>query len=285
MIISRITGGLGNQLFQFAAAYEVAKRNQVPLKLHFYLDERDTPRMAEINQLVPALNWCSIEELEQFVPSTSMERLIQRLLPASKKSFFKERYFHFNPQLEKVAGNAYLQGYWQSENYFKRSAVELKELINEGLKRFSFSNSLQNKLQDPNSVSLHVRKGDYLKPPYSRYYHQLDNTYYTAAVNVLKKKYAQVNLMVFTDDPQWVESHLNVGHPFELISSKETFSVFEDMHAMTQCRQHIIANSSFSWWTAWLSNSPNKTVIAPSKWFNEGPSDTEDLIPSEWITV
>ncbi|MFM7223268.1 MAG: alpha-1,2-fucosyltransferase [Bacteroidota bacterium] len=285
MIISRITGGLGNQLFQYAAGFSLAKRKQVEYKLHFSLDQRDTHRKAEISHLLPEVNWCTNDEAAQFIPGSLVKRMILRFTPTQQKRFIKERHFHFDNQVQHAGSSVYIKGYWQSEYYFSDACNEIRAVLLKGLSRFPLSESLMFALKGESTVSLHVRKGDYLKPPYSTFYAQLNNDYYTSALKKLEQHITPSRICVFTDDIQWVRRHLDLGRPFELISGNENQTALQDFHAMTLCSHHIIANSSFSWWSAWLSSNPNKIVIAPEKWFNEGPTDTQDLLPKGWITA
>lgn len=285
MIITQITGGLGNQLFQYAAGYAISKKLNTELYLHFYLHESDTKRKAAIAELLTDLNWIGAEVVGTYIPKNTMERLWQRILPFSKKTFYKESHFHFDEQIRYVNDNTYLKGFWQSEKYFLEYADEIKMKLISAVSKIEIAPELLEKINAHPSISVHVRKGDYLKTPYLTYYHQLPNEYYKKGVEQILSTIPNAKIFVFTDDIEWVNQHFDIGYEYEMISGKYSFSVFDDMKAMIACDHHVIANSSFSWWTAWLSTGENKKVVAPAKWFNEGPSDTEDLVPSSWIKV
>lgn len=280
MIITQITGGIGNQLFQFAAGFTVAKRLNTKLALHFALHKLDTKRKPAIAELLPEMNWVTDNEAAQLIPSNTIGRFWQRILPFRNKRFYKEPYFHFDPNLMHITDHTYLKGYWQSEKYFLQEADLLRITLLDAFSRIELSSELSSKLSEENSISVHIRKGDYLKAPYNTFYHQLTNDYYQKAIQKLEGR-----VYVFTDDVDWVQNNLDIDLPFEIVSGFYTNSMFEDMKAMMLCHHHVLANSSFSWWTAWLSHREHKIVIAPDKWFHEGPSDTQDLIPESWIKL
>lgn len=285
MIISQITGGLGNQLFQFAAGYSVAKRLNTDLLLHFTLHEADTKRRPAIAVLIKDLQWANQDQVKHYIPTNAASRIWQRLLPFSQKVFYKESHFHYDEHIQKITDNTYLKGFWQSEIYFHNYASDIRHIIVDAISSIHLNEQLVLKLSEQNSICLHVRKGDYLAPPYNTYYHQLKNEYYKKAVQKVTLLNGNGKVYIFTDDIQWVEQHLDIDCSFELITGKQTSHYFEDLRAMMLCHHHIIANSSFSWWSAWLSSRMQKTIIAPEKWFDQGPSDTEDLIPASWIKL
>lgn len=285
MIITQITGGLGNQLFQYAAGYAIARKVDTSLHLHFFLHESDTKRKPAIAELLTDLNWIGQEAVGKYIPNNTMARVWQRMLPFSKKTFYKEAHFHFDEQIRCITDNTYLKGFWQSEKYFMEYAEEIKMKLTSAISKIEMAPALVEKINTQPSISVHVRKGDYVKPPYLTYYHQLPNEYYKKGIQQILSTVPNANIFVFTDDVEWVKQHFDIGYEFEIVSGTYSFSVFDDMKAMIECDHHVIANSSFSWWTAWLSKGENKKVVAPAKWFNEGPADTQDLIPLSWIRV
>lgn len=285
MIITQITGGLGNQLFQYAAGFCVAKRLNTDLALYFTLEDTDTKRKPAIAELFPDLKWVEESDVRDYIPKNTLERIWQRLLPFQKKVFYKEPHFHYDDNILKISDNTYLKGFWQSEKYFIEYLDELKFKLLSAISSIKLDSVIEEKLNTQNSISVHVRKGDYLKPPYISYYHQLSNDYYKKAVHEIISSSTAAKVFVFTDDIEWVKQNLDIGYPYEIVSGQYTCSAFEDMKGIIECKHHIIANSSFSWWAAWLGSSENKKIVAPAKWFNEGPLDTEDLIPENWIKI
>lgn len=285
MIITAINGGLGNQLFQYAAGLSLATKYQVPLKIHTQFKSTDTTRTLGISHFNTNVEEASTEDLDHLYPSSSIKRAIQALLPAQYKHFYKEHEFAYQTSFEKLGASVYLKGYWQSEKYFTGIAEQVKEVFRLDPTLFQNIESLIDNLKHTEALAMHVRKGDYLKQPYATYYAELDAVYYNSALKVLQKISPHLQVYVFTDDPEWVKLNLPLAMPYTLMSGSATKTMYEDFEAMRSCKYHIIANSSFSWWTAWLSDRKDKQIIAPRQWFKNGPSDTQDLIPKSWLIL
>ena len=136
------------------------------------------------------------------------------------------------------------------------------------------------------SVSVHVRRGDYVNDPKTNAYHgtcSLD--YYKKAVEIIRNKVKDPVFFIFSDDAEWVKKNFNIDEQQVLVSEPEKLSLTEELKLMASCRHSVVANSSFSWWGAWLNNNNEKMVIAPQKWFADPLIDTSDLIPSAWIRI
>lgn len=282
MIITEINGGLGNQLFQYAAGLALSNKHKTALKINTNFKTQDTVRKLALTHFNLDVNQADPIEINQLYPSSNLKRKIQAILPTSQKSFYKEKKFSFQSNFSQLSSSVYLKGYWQSELYFSSidSIIKEKYLLEPNCYKNALDFIQQLSLQE--SVSIHVRKGDYLKAPYNTVYAELNNEYYKRAIEFLKEICPSIKTYVFTDDPAWVEAHLDLGIPFELASGKKTNSMFEDFQAMRSCKYHVIANSSFSWWTAWLSAHQDKQVVAPRNWFKDIQEDTTDLIPKSW---
>jgi hypothetical protein len=137
-----------------------------------------------------------------------------------------------------------------------------------------------------NAVSLHVRRGDYVSNPDSSRVHGLCGAdYHQAAVRRIAEVVPQPHLFVFSDDPQWAAGNLHLDHPATIVTGNDTRRDYEDLHLMSLCKHHIVANSSFSWWGAWLDTNPDKIVIAPERWFAHEQHDTRDLLPPTWQVI
>jgi len=285
MIITEINGGLGNQLFQYAAGLSLAEKHQTQLKINVDFKQADTSRTLGLSHFNIFLESATPEEIKHYSPTSILFKKILSYLPLALQKFYKERQFSYQPDFEKLGPNVYLKGYWQSERYFATIATQVKDIFT--LQPHFYSNILPliEEIKQTESVSIHVRKGDYLLHPYSDYYASLESAYYNNALEALQEKLPQLKLYVFTDDPKWVKENLALPIPYTLISGVQTRSMYEDFQAMLSCKYHIIANSSFSWWTAWLSAREGKKVVAPKEWFKNGPSDTADLIPKSWLIV
>jgi hypothetical protein len=285
MIITEINGGLGNQLFQYAAGLSLAEKHQTQLKINVDFKQADTSRTLGLSHFNIFIESATPEEIKHYSPTSILFKKILSYLPLALQKFYKERQFSYQPDFEKLGPNVYLKGYWQSERYFSTIATQVKDIFT--LQPHFYSNILPliEEIKQTESVSIHVRKGDYLLHPYSDYYATLESAYYNNALAALQDNLPQLKLYVFTDDPKWVKENLALPILYTLISGVQTRSMYEDFQAMLSCKYHIIANSSFSWWTAWLSAREGKKVVAPKEWFKNGPSDTADLIPKSWLIV
>lgn len=285
MIITEINGGLGNQLFQYAAGLSLSLRHQTQLKTAVQFKNADTLRSLGLSHFNLNLIEATHEDVNQLYSGSAVDSAIQAILPPQFKNVYKEKHFAYQSGFEKLGSNVYLKGYWQSERYFSTIANQVNEVFTLQPQYYSNVLSLIEEIKQNESVSIHIRKGDYLLHPYSDYYASLESAYYNNALAALQENLPQLKLYVFTDDPKWVKENLALPIPYTLISGVQTTSMYEDFQAMLTCKYHIIANSSFSWWTAWLSARDGKKVVAPKEWFKNGPSDTADLIPKSWLIV
>jgi len=199
--------------------------------------------------------------------------------------FIVEPHFHYWPDIKHVPVDCYLAGYWQSEKYFSEAA---------GLIRadFTFKQHLENRnatlaeqIGRVNAVSLHIRRGDYVKDPKTAATHGVCSPdYYREAIQYIAAHIEQPHFFIFSDDPDWVRENFRIDIPCSYVDHNCGAESYNDMRLMSLCRHHIIANSSFSWWGAWLNPDPDKLVIAPRKWFANA-KDVSDLFPEGWVTL
>ena len=278
MIIVKLMGGLGNQMFQYAAARGLADRHktEVVLDLSWFrqdFDETITPRKYELNCFT----------LDSKTRKLSGSVKVKLMLKLATK--YREPHHHYDPLFQKLPKNCELLGYFQCEEYFKDSRSNL-------LDDFTWTSPPSHKnaivleqiLQDSKSVSVHVRRGDYISNITAAKYHGTANVdYYYAAIEKISKQEKRPNLYIFSDEPDWCKKNLKFTQPTEYISHNENGS--EDMRLMVACRHNIIANSSFSWWGAWLNQNEHKMVIAPKQWFLHGESNAKDVIPKSWQKI
>lgn len=292
MIIVKLMGGLGNQMFQYAAARRLAHSHNTSLKLDLswfnYINAGDTVRKYELNNFTLKEEFATPSEvLRVYEPEGSVfGRLIRSVNPFYKQTHVREKYYHFDSNMMKKPDNIYLEGYWQSEKYFK----EIEEII---CKEFSIKNEpdeLNNRLarmiESTEAVSVHVRRGDYVTNKTTSDFHGICSwAYYMEAVEKIALQVPQPHFFIFSDDPEGVKENVKFNYPVTFIDSNGPEKAYEDLRLMTLCKYHIIANSSFSWWGAWLCRNPSKRVIAPKKWFNREDVNTNDLIPDAWIRI
>ena len=284
MVIVQLTGGLGNQLFQYAAAKALAIRNNAAVKLDISGFETDGLRNFELDRFSISASIASETEISRLKATTSFSRLIERWKPFPNRRFYKEPFFHFDPDFFRLRSPVYIKGYFQSEKYFKqiepvlRREIILKNAFRPEVRQMAV------KLKEHQSVAIHIRRGDYTKSAVNSYHGLLPLSYYREAIETIRSRVYEPKLYLFSDAPEMVKEALNLEE-VQIISGTITNDHFEDLYLMSQCRHTIIANSSFSWWSAWLNDYEEKIVIAPTAWFNEGPRDTQDIIPERWLKI
>lgn len=294
MIIVKLIGGIGNQMFQYATGRKLAFINKTSLKLDIMdlcNQKNEYARKFELELFNINAEIATIAEITKIrndeyscVKKTSCD-FIQSILPYWKRNIIIEKYLSFDRNILKTTNNSYLDGYWQSAKYFTSIAQIIKE-------DFTFKSSESVKIKEVamaiencNSVSVHFRFGDYLSnSKVNKYHGVLSRKYYDEAFQLISKKIENPQFFIFSDDKRYVKENYSLPSHTIFIDSKNI--VDDDMRLMRLCKHHIIANSSFSWWTAWLSNYKDKIVIAPAKWFNVTEFIfPEDRFPKEWIII
>lgn len=291
MIIVNIIGGLGNQMFQYAFAYAASKTSNTIFKLDISGFESYGLRTYElelfnINQKI-ATNY-EVKKLK-YKPENTIERIVRRLRRKSLKNstnFYREPYYHFDKTVFDMTGDIYFEGYWQSEKYFLRYREELLKQFTLKTKISSKSQVLSKDIQNMESVSLHIRRGDYVTNAQTNNIHgTCDLDYYSKAVALIKSKTEKPHFYIFSDDLDWANENLDFIDKLTFVELNNEAPDHEEMYLMSQCKHNIIANSSFSWWGAWLNQNQDKIVIAPKQWFKDVSVNTNDLIPKTWIRL
>jgi len=284
-IAAHIVGGLGNQMFQYACARAAAQRSGTRLlldlssferyKLHRYgldgfcIDAASAPRRLQTGSLMQAglvrlgldnRKIMALQGYDYIAESPSME---------------------FEPRMLAPLGRAYITGYWQNEAYFADAADQIRKEFQ--LPRPAAPLPVPDELP---RVSLHIRRGDYVTNPTANAVHGvLGLDYYRDAVALVASRIgADFRLVVFSDDIEWARQNLAVSQPMSFISGS-TATPHEDLHQMASCDHHIIANSSFSWWGAWLNPSPAKVVVTPQRWFVAPQFAHLHACPPQWERV
>lgn len=286
MIVSRLIGGLGNQMFQYAAGRALALRRGV----QFRIDRRG---FASYKTHAFGLD-CFCADLtdapaEGLVGATREKWLNRLLQPLSRDRLrvHAERAFTFDAEVLSLPDGTYLDGYWQSEKYFSDFAEQVRADFTVRHAPSAENRRWLEHIAATNSVSLHVRRGDYVTNAAAAAVHgTCDLDYYRRAVDHVRHASGfDPVLFVFSDDPDWVAGNLNLPFDMHLVRNNDAATNFEDLRLMSACRHHVIANSSFSWWGAWLNPSRAKMVVAPKRWFRKDNLDDRDLIPAEWVRI
>lgn len=287
MIVFYAQGGLGNQLFQYATARRLAIKNNCPLVVdHSWFvkpPNGETIRSFDLERYPVVMRLATPQELELWAVLRS--RWSPYLNPFLPLRLIKERGDEANLKILNATRNSYLHGYWQSEKYFSEIRKELLSEFTPIDSPGHLDSILIERMQCTESVSLHIRRGDYVTLASASAYHGLCSIdYYHDAVRRIADQFSDLELFIFSDDPEWVKDNLRFSYPTHYVDHNPAHMAFQDLRLMTMCRHHILANSSFSWWGAWLSSSSDGLVIAPENWF-AADRKTPDLVPPRWIKL
>lgn len=288
MIIVKVQGGLGNQMFQYAFGRALAEKHSQDL----YLDcseylRPSCKREYGLDHFNIRAKKASCGDVKSMVtPHFALRKKLKKIfaVPYSLSStHILERNFNFQPSiLEFNCG--YFDGFWQTQKYFSGiSDIVRKDLTFKDAVKYSGGETFA-KITSLNSVSLHIRRGDYVKVKRTRKrFSVIRAGYFKRAVEYMRSKLDTPHFFIFTDDPKWVSENFPAGEDYTLVSSS---GMYEDLFLMAQCRHNIIFNSSFSWWGAWLNGNPGKIVVAPDMWFTPHYKlDYSDVVPEEWIKL
>ena len=290
-------GGLGNQMFQYAAARALAERLNtsvcIDTSLHSVHTRNTTPRNYELACFVLS------GKQEKEVSSKFRGFLFRKVYPKIKNSFFGKQMagkyhlfedkdaYHFNSELLSLQDNALLLGYFQTEKYFSSCENRIREAFRFGKPLVGKNSELAEKINSCNAVSVHIRRGDYItNKNCANTYRLLTSDYYKKAVELIRKRVENPVFFIFSDEPESAKTAVDLPHAICIDWNKGGNS-YIDMQLMSCCHHHIIANSSFSWWGAWLNRRADKTVIAPAGWLKEKEADAgiNDLLPEKWIRL
>lgn len=284
-VVVGLSGGLGNQMFQYAAGRSLAFRLGAPLVLDLsWFDDKLERRFA--------LERFNIEATEcrqaSWLPPRGralVSRVSRRWLPRIMGiPVWREPHFHYSSDFAALSKAVFLEGYWQSERYF----WEVRSLL---LQEFSLRESLPpacekllEEIQGCDGICVHVRRGDYLSNQVAAKVHgTISIDYYYAGLGELCQGLVKPHCFVFSDDPLWVRSTMAFDCPMTLVDINGPENAYLDLALMAACHHFLIANSSLSWWGAWLGTSADKKIIAPKQWFLNSHLNTRDLLPETWL--
>ncbi len=289
MVITSLGGGLGNQMFQYALGRKMAIKNNDLLLLDisvFDVNKSDKHyRHFSLKHFKITNDFATPEQIRalKYPYGNFVSKIRNRL----ERMILNHDHVGFEPYILKKTGPIYLAGFWQSEKYFK-------DIRNVLLKEFSLRESFTKVSQliadniqgSKNSVSLHVRRGDFVESEQNLHIYgsYCDQNYYNRALTFLAKERDTLSVFVFSDDVEWVRKNIIIPHDTTYISETESPD-YERLALMSLCDLHIIANSTFGWWGSWLDNKPGKIVIGPSVWIPGQNLSVDDILPVEWIRM
>ncbi|MBI2720864.1 MAG: alpha-1,2-fucosyltransferase [Bacteroidetes bacterium] len=291
MIIVQLIGGLGNQMFQYAAGKALALHHGTELKLDISHLEAEagneyTKRNFELNCFNLNYRLVSEEDRNVYFPKkiSLIKRIVKRFFPAlEKKNMFYEPGKKYYPEFFQLPNNTYLYGFWQSEKYFEKFASVLRAEFTPAAPLPMALMDVKKRIEQRESVSLHIRRGDYVTLKSASDFHgSCGLDYYKKAIEFLSHT-KKIELFIFSDDIEWCRQNLIFDVPLTFVAQNN--GACRDLYLMSLCKHNIIANSSFSWWGAWLNQNRGKIVVAPEYWFKTIKSKELDIIPDTWKVI
>lgn len=291
MVTVLLSGGLGNQMFQYAAGKALAERLNTSLNVDLYALNKKTKATSRYFEL-------DVFGFDGAIVSTVKGKLFIKARPLIQRfrSFFRSLGFYsdtmailYQPTIEKVRGNVYLSGYFQNEKYFEAYEAVIR-------RDFTFSNDLQGQnkilaeqIQSEQSVAVHIRRGDYISNQHaSSNFVTCDKAYYDNAIAHIKLQVENPVFYIFAEDFEWVKENISFADSVvHYVDWNRGDDSYIDMQLMSLCKHNVIANSSFSWWGAWLNTNPDKIVLAPKRWFQDDWKNDllDDFYPQGWTKI
>nr|VFK56986.1 MAG: Glycosyl transferase family 11 [Candidatus Kentron sp. TUN]VFK64708.1 MAG: Glycosyl transferase family 11 [Candidatus Kentron sp. TUN] len=280
MIITHLFCGLGNQMFQYAAGRALSLRHGVPLAI----DRRGLDLCGRSY----GLHRFALQAMDadpKHLPEPEIHRLPKQFKSEVCRNIFKEEAFRFYPEVLDLPDGTYLVGFWQSERYFQ----DAEDIIR---RDFLFRDppspinaEYLKRIQKGISISVHIRRGDYLQPEYAQI-GTCSLDYYRRAAKLIQEQVgSDAKFYLFSDDSDWVRDNVRFHGEMHIVRHNDVTTDFEDLRLMSACSHHIIANSTFSWWAAWLNPSVNKIVVAPARWFRTDEADYRAVVPDRWWRI
>jgi hypothetical protein len=289
MIFVRLIGGLGNQMFQYAAARRLAERHRTEVVLDTsWLETRDpggaTTRFYELGCFELAARITDRPAADYHV--TGYVARARRRLGLLNRHLINESGPGFDAAVLDAPDRTVLNGYWQDVRYFEDAAPAIRAAFTFRGELSDANRATAESMAATDAVSLHVRRGDYVSnPTTSRFHGTCSLEYYAAAIHRVSQVVKEPHFYVFSDDPAWTKAHLRCDHPMTFVDDNPPDRGFEDMRLMSACRHHIVANSSFSWWGAWLGPNDDKIVVAPRTWFRDPVANAAQELPASWVRL
>ncbi len=292
MIITRLIGGLGNQMFQYAFGKNLAIKNKTELKIDtsVLLDRSQKENIVHRNFDLDIFNietkFASKHDIKKCNSNNLNYRVLRKI---NKYSLVLEEYNYNNEKLLQIRNNTLIQGYWQNYKLFSDIDNQIK---NDFTLSFNLNNKqkeLSEKINNTNSVCVNFRRTDYINiVGTNKLMGELSLKYYEKSINYIAERIDNPYFYIFSDDIEWCKENFKISFPCTFVEHEyagEKFKIY--LQLLSECKHQIIPNSTFAWWGAWLNKNPKKIVISPKQWFTneEKNSQTVDLIPKTWIRI
>jgi len=307
-----LRGGLGNQMFQYALGLNIAKKNNAELVLDTtFLNDRFprkefTYRNFDLNvftlspsKILSGKTWegkphfSVLSKISEKLPipgiwfGLDIAFLMAKKILGMGKIIKEKKDYIFDPDVLKAKGSIVLWGHWQSEKYFADIADDVRSAFHFRKKLSGEVEVLAEQIKNSNSVSIHVRRGDYVKfENMKKIAGDTNLSYYSRAVSYIAERVSSPHFFVFSDDIAWCHENIKVQFPVTYLDDKTAgHKNAYHLELMSLCKHNIIANSTFSWWGAWLNNNPDKIVVAPERWRADVSREDNDIVPNGWIKI
>jgi hypothetical protein len=290
MVVIKVIGGLGNQLFQYALGRAIEIKLGYNVKFDIGDFETYKLRNFELDKFNTKFELSS--KFENILLGNIISKSIYKIhslfpsyISISSLNYYLESEFTFVNNLFEIPENIYLSGYWQSEKYFSEiKSILIDELILKNQPSEENSKYLL-KITNSNSISIHIRRGDYIEDISANNIHGFCGLdYYNKSISIIESQIEDPTFFVFSDDIYWAKNNIKTKFNIYFVDINND-KPEEDLRLMSNCKHNIIANSSFSWWAAWLNQNEDKLIISPKNWFSSSSRSTVDLIPIEWQRV
>jgi len=287
LIIVKIIGGLGNQMFQYAYA-KVLQQKGYTVKID--ISAFETYKLHggyQLDKYNIDLKISTKEENDKFYKNHFIAKTLRRL-GFDNSNIIQEKSLAFDEKLLNIKNYNYISGYFQNEMYFKEIKEILLKEFTLNLDKSKYTNKIENEILDSkDSCAIHIRRGDYSNSTNINIHGVCDLAYYDKAISFINSKYDDLKYFIFSDDILWVKENLKMRNAIYYIDSEEKRTPHEDMYLMSLCKNNIIANSSFSWWGAWLNKNDEKIVIAPKRWFSDDTLEkqSKNIVCDSWLKI
>ncbi len=289
LLIVNIQGGLGNQMFQYAFGKALAKRHGVPLLLNpVNFELKNSKRLFGLGEFNIDAKVASQEQIKSLMtPHLELRKKLKKVFGIPYKlaaTHIMQKKFSFDKNLFDIPLPALFDGFWQSEKFFADAKDEVRKDFTFAREKEFSRNPLFGQIEGTESVSLHFRRGDYVRNrKLKKRFSVCRRGYFLRAAEYIAARTNNPKFFIFSDEPEWVKENFQLKA--NCVSVK-TSGQYEDLFLMSRCKHNIISNSSFSWWGAWLNPNKQKTVIAPDIWFTpKMKADFSDVVPSSWVKI
>ena len=290
MIIVQLAGGLGNQIFQYAMARILAIQNQTSFKIDLSFFETYEWHEYSLDPLNIKKNIATRVDVENLkaLDKTFLYRLKQIFSATNPTISVTEENLGYNPSYLRIKSPAYLIGYWQSEKYFLKYADLIRNEVKVAIAPSMDNKYLLDSIHAQDSVSLHIRRGNFVQlADVNKIHGSCTMEYYDLAIKRIIEAYPNAVFYIFSDDIPWVKENLKIDHNHIFVDVNNAKTDYEDLRLMYSCKHNITANSTFSWWAAWINENPDKIIIAPNNWFADANLNrySDSIVPAAWIRI